>query len=146
MPAYTHLILAALLARVFLGVLFFLQGYDKVFRMGLKRVIETIHTPLHDKGIPNTLSVLGAYYTSYTELVCGVLLIAGFLKYYSLYLLGIDLLFVSLLFGIVEPMWDMKHIFPRLVLLIFLLIIPAQWDIVSVDNRWSFIQFIKQAF
>jgi len=145
-PVYTHQIIAALLARVFLGVLFFLQGYDKVFRLGIKQVIETIHTPLQDKGISNMFSVLGAYFTSYTELVCGALLIAGFLKYYSLYLLGIDLLFVSLLFGIVEPMWDMKHIFPRLALLIFLLIIPAQWDIISIDHRWSFIQFIKQAF
>jgi uncharacterized membrane protein YphA (DoxX/SURF4 family) len=137
---------AAFIARVFLGFLFFLQGYDKVFRIGVKQVIETIHTPLSAKGIPAIFSKTGAYFTSYVELICGALLIIGFVKYYCLYLLGFDLLFAAIAFGIVEPVWDMKHIFPRLVLLIFLLIIPSQWDVISVDYAWSLIKFIKTTF
>ena len=134
---------AVLIARVFLGLLFFLQGYDKVFRMKVSKVIESIHTPLEAKGIPNFFSKMGAYYTSYIELICGASLIIGFAKYYCLYLLGFDLLFVALAFSLVEPVWDMRHIFPRLVLLIFLLIAPSQWDVISVDYVWSVIKFVR---
>ena len=137
---------AAFIARVFLGLLFFLQGYDKVFRIGVKEVIKTIHEPLSSKGIPAFLSELGTYFTSYIELICGAFLIVGLAKYYCLYLLGFDLLFAALAFGIVEPVWDMRHIFPRLVLLIFLLTIPSQWDVISVDYVWSLIKFIKSTF
>jgi putative oxidoreductase len=137
---------AAFIVRVFLGLLFFLQGYDKVFRIGVKEVIRTVHEPLSAKGIHPFFSSLGTYFTSYIELICGALLIIGFAKYYCLYLLGFDLLFAALAFGVVEPVWDMKHIFPRLVLLIFLLIIPSQWDVVSVDYVWSLIKFMKSTF
>jgi len=137
---------AALIARVFLGLLFFLQGYDKVFRIGVKKVIQTVHEPLSSKGIPSFFSSLGSYFTSYIELICGAFLIIGFVKYYCLYLLGFDLLFAAIAFGVVEPIWDMKHIFPRLALLIFLMIIPSQWDVISVDYAWSLIKFLKSTF
>jgi uncharacterized membrane protein YphA (DoxX/SURF4 family) len=137
---------AAFIARVFLGLVFFLQGYDKVFRMGVKQVIQTIHTPLSSKGVPEFISIFGAYFTSYVELICGALLIVGFVKYYCLYLLGFDLLFAAMAFGIVEPVWDMRHIFPRLALLIFLMVIPSRWDVIAVDYVWSLIKFIKSTF
>ncbi len=133
---------AAFLARVFLGVLFFLQGYDKVFRLKVPNVIDTIHTPLKTRGVPEFFSVMGAYGTSYVELICGAMLILGFATYWNLYLLGFDMLFAVLVFSIVEPMWDMKHIFPRLALLIFLLIAPSQWNVISIDYIWSLIKFI----
>lgn len=137
---------AAFIARLFLGILFFLQGYDKVFRIGVKQVIAAVHGPLSSKGMPKSFSTFGAYFTSYVELICGGLLIIGFVKYYCLYLLGFDLVFAALAFGIVEPIWDMKHIFPRLALLIFLMIIPSQWDVISVDYAWSLIRFIKSIY
>ena len=133
---------AVLMVRVFLGLLFFWQGYDKVFRIGVKNVVENIHAPLSEHGVPELFSKTGAYFTSYVELVCGATLILGFLKYWSLYLLGIDLVFAALAFSIVEPMWDLKHIFPRFIMLIFLLILPSQWDVISVDYAWSLIKFI----
>jgi len=141
-----HEVSVALLARVFLGMLFLFQGYDKIFRMGIKQVVETIHTPLEEKGVPLLVSTIGAYFTSYTEFIFGGLLIVGFVKYYCLYFLGIDLLFAAFAFAMVEPMWDMKHIFPRLALLIFLLLIPSQWDKISVDYMWSLIKFLKSTF
>jgi putative oxidoreductase len=134
---------AVLVARIFLGVLFFLQGFDKVFRVKISQVIETIHSPLQARGVPNFFSIVGAYFTSYVELICGTLLIIGFCKYYCMYLLGIDMVFVAIAFGVVEPMWDMRHIFPRLALLIFLLLVPSEWDVISVDYLWSLIKFIK---
>lgn len=141
-----HEVSAALLARVFLGMLFLFQGYDKIFRMGVKQVIETIHTPLEDKGVPIFVSTIGAYFTSYTEFIFGLLLIVGFIKYYCLYFLGIDLVFAAFAFGMVEAMWDMKHIFPRLALLLFLLAIPSAWDKISIDYIWSAIKFSKSTF
>jgi putative oxidoreductase len=141
-----HEVSAALLARVFLGMLFLFQGYDKIFRMGVKQVVETIHTPLEDKGVPLFISKVGAYFTSYTEFIFGILLILGFIKYYCLYFLGIDLIFAAFAFGMVEAMWDMKHIFPRLALILFLLVIPSEWDKISIDYIWSAIKFFKSTF
>lgn len=137
---------AVLVARVFLGLLFFFQGYDKVFRVKVKNVIGIIHTPLAEKGLPEFISVLGAYYTSYVELICGATLIIGFAKYWSMYLLGFDLLFAAVAFTWVEPLWDMKHIFPRLALLVFLLIAPSEWDVISIDYVWSLIKFVRSTF
>jgi uncharacterized membrane protein YphA (DoxX/SURF4 family) len=140
---HTREMLAILLVRLFLGLLFFLQGYDKVFRLKVKNVIQEIHSPLATKGVPEFFSTIGAYVTSYIELICGATLILGFVTYWSLYLLGFDMLLVALAFGIVEPVWDMKHIFPRLALLIFLLITPSQWEVISVDYAWSLFKFFK---
>lgn len=128
---------AVFITRVFLGLLFLFQGYDAVFRVKVKGVIDTIFLPLEDKGVPKPLIYLGAYFTSYIQLVCGFLLLIGFLKYYALCLLGIDLLFAAFAFGILKPMWDMQFVFPRLVLLIFLLIAPSHWDVLSIDYWFS---------
>src|SRR5205814_1042862 len=104
------------ITRIFLGILFFAQGFDKVFNIKVKEVIHTFEYPVHLKHLPAFPLVIAAYFTSYVELICGSLLIIGFIKYYALYLLGIDLLLVAAFFSIFDPLWDMKYIFPRLVL------------------------------
>ena len=86
---------------------------------------------------------MGAYFTSYVELIGGFFLIIGFLKYYSLYLLGINLLVASFAFSITKPMWDMQFVFPRILLLLFLLIVPSNWDVISVDYWISIIKLLK---
>lgn len=138
-----HEIAGALIARVFLGLLFFFQGFDAVFRIRIQGVIQTIEEPMARMGLPRFFIVSGAYFTSYVELVCGFLLAVGFAKYYAMYLLGMDLVIASVAFGLVKPMWDMQYVFPRLALLIFLLMIPSHWDVVSIDYVWSLIKFIK---
>jgi putative oxidoreductase len=125
---------AVLVARAFLGFLFLFQGYDAVFRIGPKRVIETIESPLRQKNIPRALIAAGAYFASYTELIGGVLLVLGLFKYYALGMLGLNLLFASVVFGLIKPMWDMQYVFPRLLLLLFLLLVPAAWDTISIDH------------
>lgn len=136
-------VMAVLIARVFLGLLFFFQGIDAVFNIKIKGVIATIEEPLTSKGVPRFLIVLGAYFTSYIELIAGLCLIIGFAKYYALYLLGFDLLIASIAFGIIKPMWDMRFVFPRLVLLLFILVAPSEWDVLSVDYVWSLIKFSR---
>jgi uncharacterized membrane protein YphA (DoxX/SURF4 family) len=137
-------IAAEALARIFLGILFFAQGYDKVFKIGISEVITNFEYPLRLRHLPRFPLVLAAYYTSFVELVCGFLLIIGFMKYYALYLLGIDLLIVCASLTLLEPLWDMKHVFPHLLLLLIVFIIPSEWAVYSVDYAWSIIRFIHQ--
>jgi putative oxidoreductase len=140
---HNHEIAGAFLARVILGLLFFFQGIDAVFNIKINGVLQTIEEPLSKIGIPKFLIVTGAWFTCYIELIGGFLLIIGFAKYYAMYLLGLDLIIASIAFGIMKPMWDMQFVFPRLVLLIFLLVIPSEWDVLSVDYVWSIIKFVR---
>lgn len=136
-------IIAIFIARLFLGFLFFFQGYDAIVRVGIKNLIETYNLPLPGKGIPQTSTIVGVWLISWVQLIGGILLIIGFVKYYVLYLLGLNLLIASIIYGSIKPMWDMQFVFPRLVILIFLLIVPSQWDVLSVDYFWSFFKFLK---
>jgi putative oxidoreductase len=138
-----HEIIAVFIARVFLGFLFFFQGVDAVFNIKPRGVLAAIREPLIKKGVPKFMISFGAYYTSYVELIAGFCLIIGFVKYYALYLLGIDLLIASIAFGMIKPMWDTQYVFPRLALLLFFLVLPAEWDAISVDYVWSIIRFLR---
>jgi putative oxidoreductase len=142
--AHAHSALEAI-GRIFLGILFFTQGYDKVFNLGISNVIDTFEYPVRLKHLPRFPLTLAAYFTSYAELIGGFLLIVGFMKFYALYILGIDLLIVCASFSVLEPLWDMKHVFPRLLLLMILLVIPSQWGTFSVDYLWSIIRLVKHA-
>lgn len=129
-----HTEYAAFIARVFLGLLFFFQGYDAVVHIKVKRVIEAYQYSFENKGIPRFLTICGSWFTSYVELFGGALLLLGLLQPYVLYLLGLDLILVTIAFGIVKPMWDMRYVFPRLALLIFLLAMPQKNGIWSIDH------------
>ena len=136
-------VVAMFVVRVFLGFLFFFQGFDAVFRIKVKGVLDTIKEPLLEKGVPLFFIDLGAYYTSYANLICGFLLIIGFVKYYALYFIGADILMTAFAFSIIKPMWDMQFVFPRLALLVFFLIAPTEWDVISIDYVWSLFKFMK---
>jgi putative oxidoreductase len=125
--------IAPLLARLLLGVLFFSQGYDKVFRIGIPQVIETVAPAYRKLRMPGGIIRLSAYFTSWVELIGGLLLIAGLFKYGALYLLGADLLLVSLAFSLLNPVWDLHHVFYRFALLVFLLVYPAALDTVQLS-------------
>ena len=129
-----HEMAGACIARVFLGLLFFFQGYDAVFNIKVKNVIDTYENSFEKKGISKLLTICGAYFTSYVELTGGFLLVLGLFQYGALYFLGLDLIIASIAFGINTPMWDMRFVFPRLALLIFLLVIPHAWNQWSLDN------------
>jgi uncharacterized membrane protein YphA (DoxX/SURF4 family) len=136
-------VIAVFITRILLGLLFFFQGLDAVFKVKLDGVIQTFEEPLASKGVPRAFIIFGAYYTSYVKLIAGFCLLIGFAKYYALYLLGFDLIMASIAFGIMKPMWDMQFVFPRFVLIIFFLIVPSEWDVISVDYIWSVIKFVR---
>jgi uncharacterized membrane protein YphA (DoxX/SURF4 family) len=125
---------AVFIARVFLGSLFFFQGYDAVFKVKVNTIISTYERTFSNKGIPVFLIKTGTWFTSYTELIAGLLLILGLFEYCALYLLGLNVIIASIAFSITQPMWDMRFVFPRLILLVFLLVVPASWDVWSIDN------------
>lgn len=122
------------IARVFLGLLFFFQGKDAVFGMGVKSVYDTIRGPLTSKGVPAVFIRSGAFFTSYVQLFCGAMLMIGLFKYIALYFLGLDLLIAAIGLGIAAPLVDTKHLFPRAALLILLLLTSSLPDIFSLDN------------
>ncbi|MFL5754093.1 MAG: DoxX family membrane protein, partial [Bacteroidia bacterium] len=120
-------------ARIFLGLLFLFQGYDAVFNIGMPRVVETYRNGFEGKHVPGFLVLCASWFTSLTELICGALLLFGLFEYCALYLLSLNLIIAAIGFGITGPMWDSKHVFPRLVLILVLLFVPEHWNLWSLD-------------
>jgi uncharacterized membrane protein YphA (DoxX/SURF4 family) len=129
-----HEIAGAFIARTFLGFLFFFQGYDAVFNIGMRRVVETYQNGFEGKHVPKFFIVCASWFTSFTELICGTLLLFGLFEYCALYLLSLNLIIAAIGFGISSPMWDSKHVFPRLILILLLLFVPEHWNLWSLDT------------
>ena len=125
--------LAEFFLRIFLGILFFFQGYDKLINLKLGKVIETFQQEFESKKLPRFVHVLAAYFSSYTELIGGSLLLLGLFRGIALVGLGLDLVLVSLAFSYLHPLWDMRHVFPRFILLILLLLFPSENALFSMD-------------
>lgn len=134
MPIIEPIAFVSLLTRLIVGFLFFIQGYDKIFKVGKNEVIATIEPSFKKIGLPTIFTKTFLFLTSWIELIAGGLLILGLFKYISIYLLGVDLLLVVIGMSLITPVLDLKHIFPRLILLFLLLLLPAEADIISLDN------------
>lgn len=119
--------------RVLLGIIFFMQGYGKVFTMSVSKVYELFFKSFETTFLPKWLILATAYYTSYIELIGGFLLITGLFRKYAMYLLAINLLVVSFGHGVMEPIWDLSHVMPRAILLSALFFLPATWDKWNID-------------
>ena len=127
------LYIAESMLRVFAGILFFFQGYDKIFKIKMSGVIDTFTRDAERRHISRPLVSFVAYYTSIVEFLGGIFLIFGILTNYTLCALGVDLILVCFAFSLVEPMWDLKHVFPRFMLVILLLLLPLENDKLSLD-------------
>ena len=128
-----HEFIAYLVARVFLGCLFFFQGYDAVIRVGTKTAIDTYVRAFEGKSMPHWMIVAASYFTSFTELICGALLLAGLFTYAALGLLGLNLIVASIGFGLTTPLWDTRYVLPRLLLVLLLLFLPPVLNHYSLD-------------
>ncbi len=115
--------IAEVFVRCFLGILFIFQGYDKLFVVKIKNVINAFHNEADRKHIPEFLVVFTSYFTSITEFAGGILLVTGLFHQFVPIILAINLLIVEFAFSFLRPMWDLQHVFPRVILLtlIFLL-------------------------
>lgn len=125
--------MATLLVRVVLGLMFFMQGYDKIFRLGINAVVETASTPATYRFVGKNIFRNAIIISSWLELVAGALLIPGLWHNAALILLAVDMLGAGIVFTFMKPMWDLQFYFPRLAMLVYLMIIPPGWDIWSID-------------
>ena len=124
---------AECIIRVFTGILFFFQGYDKVFKIRMSGVIDNFLEDAEQIHIHRPVVSVIAYCTSFIELMGGLFLAIGLFTNYALLALGFDLVLVCFAFSIIRPMWDMQHVFPRLLLVSGLLFIPDQYTKIALD-------------
>jgi len=118
-----NLSIAEVFVRCFLGILFAFQGYEKLFVVRIKNVVNAFHNEADRKHIPEFLLVFTSYFTSITEFAGGILLITGLFHQFVPIVLAINLLVVAFAFSFLRPMWDMQHVFPRVILLILILLL-----------------------
>lgn len=118
-------------ARVILGLLFFFQAYDKIIRIKLSNVYLEVSNGTYEKGIPGWFAKFSIFVSSYIELAGGLLLVAGLFTVPVLFVFLAHMVMLVTAFGYLQGVWDMKHVFPRMALMLFLLVIPQSW------NRWA---------
>jgi uncharacterized membrane protein YphA (DoxX/SURF4 family) len=71
----------------------------------------------------------------FAELIGGALVLVGLWRPWGLIVLGGVLVTVTFGHLVAEPLYAFDaHVFPRLVLLLFLMTIPTSWDTMSVDE------------
>ena len=127
------LAMAEFLVRVFLGILFFFQGFDKLFVIKMPEVVNSFMKDAERRHIPHALVATISYFTSIIELIGGALLILGLYSNYAIIFLGLDLIIIAFAFSMMQAMWDLRHVFPRLLLLVILLVLPPHSHFFSLD-------------
>ncbi len=127
--------LAVLLIRLILGLIFLMQGIGKVFTWGVEKVYNMdFFYPTYKEILPDYIIKATAYYTSYVELIAGLLVVIGLKRDYALYFLSSVLVIVTFGHGLATPIWDLSHVIYRTILLVALLLLPKEWDKYSIDG------------
>ena len=127
--------IAVLTIRLILGLIFLMQGFGKVFTWGVEEVYRADYFYGTFKDLlPDFIIYSTAYYTSYVELIGGLLVVIGLKRDYALYALASVLVIVTFGHGLADPIWDLSHVIFRLILLPAILIIPKEWDRFTLDN------------
>lgn len=126
--------IALLMVRTVLGILFFAQAYEKVVTMGMKSFIATLRDSEGTSRLPKGFVTFSAYLSSYIELIGGALLILGVLLPYAYPLLALNLVMVALGLSFLRPIWQLEHFFPRMAMLVLLMLLPAEWDLYRLSE------------
>ena len=124
--------IAIALVRISLGVIFFFQAYDKIFTVGLKGFTDTVIQGMSKSKVPRAFIKVSSFISSYIELVGGILLIFGLFLPLIYFIMALNLVMVILSFSYMQPLWDMKHVFPRMAMLVFLMLMPLESDIYTL--------------
>ncbi|MCX8080371.1 MAG: DoxX family membrane protein [Bacteroidia bacterium] len=120
--------------RVLVACLFIFQGYDKLFKLGIGPVYQYFSEEFEKINFHSGLSKTLISISSWVEFIGGILLLVGLFRIYVLEILLAEVVIISVFFSVLKPMWDMKFVWPRLVLIVFLIIIPSSWAKLSIDN------------
>lgn len=132
-PEFKYYIVEAI-PRIFCGIIFLFQGYDKLFKVKIEGVVDAFTLESNRRRVPPFLLRFMAIYTSLVEFIGGIFLILGLFKNVVLTLFGLDLIFVAIAFSYMNAVWDMKHVYPRLILITLLFAMPNDWSYFSLDN------------
>jgi len=126
---------ALLFARLTLGLIFFMAGFWKTFHLGPAGHVRRYFLPFQDTFLPTWSLWAVGYAIPFVELVAGALVIAGYQTRPALIALGIVLVVVTFGHLLHEPLYALhEHVIPRLALVLFVLLAPAEWDRFSLDR------------
>jgi thiosulfate dehydrogenase (quinone) large subunit len=129
---------ALLLARLVLGLIFFMAGIWKVFQLGPLEHAKKYFLPFADTFLPVWSLWLVGVTIPFVELVAGALLLIGLRVREALIALGGVLVIVTFGHLLREPLFNLTgHVIPRLALLLFLLWCPRELDRFSVDSVFA---------
>ena len=127
---------AILIARLLLGLIFFMAGLWKVFTLGpLEHARRWFIGPYADTFLPVWALWATGTVVPVVELVAGGLLIVGLWTRHALLALGGVLVVVTFGHLLADPLYEFHtHVIPRTALLLFVLVMPASEDRASVDH------------
>ena len=128
--------LAILIARWILGLIFFMAGWYKVFQMGpVGHAHKFFVDPYRESFLPLWSLWAAGTTVPFVELVAGALVMLGWFRRPAY--LGLGAVLVMVTFGhlLAEPLYEFHtHVIPRAALLLFVLVMPAGEDTVSLDH------------
>ena len=126
---------ARFFARWVLGLIFLMSGWYKVFDLtAYEHASRFFVQGYADTWIPSWLLWALGFTIPFVELIAGALVCMGLRLRESLILLGGVLVIVAYGHLLKEPIYDITaHIFPRLTLLLFILMLPDNRDYASLD-------------
>src|SRR5215510_16611965 len=126
--------LAVFFAREVLGFIFFMAGVYKVFQLGPLGHARKYFLPFSDTFLPVWSLWATGVTIPFIELLAGGLLIIGLRIREALLGLGVVLIIVTFGHLLREPLYPFhEHVIPRLLLLLFVLIMPGEDDRISLD-------------
>jgi putative oxidoreductase len=125
---------ALLFARLVLGLIFFMAGVWKVFQLGPIEHARKYFLPYTDTFLPVwSLWAVGVI-VPFIELIAGAMVLLGLRTRAALVSLGFVLALVTFGHLLKEPLYEFHtHVIPRLVLLLFILLMPREDDRFSMD-------------
>jgi uncharacterized membrane protein YphA (DoxX/SURF4 family) len=128
--------MALLIARLLLGLLFFMGGVHKIFLIGLTAGAESMFVePYANTFLPVWALWAGGVTVPFVEIIAGLLVIIGLWRKPAYLALGGVLALVTFGHLVLNPFFPFHHdVFPRAVLLIFLLWMGPGDDSLSLDG------------
>ena len=125
---------ALLFARLVLGLIFFMAGVYKVFKLGPLEHARKYFLPYADTFLPIWSLWATGVVIPFVELVAGGLVILGLRTREAIVSLGFVLAIVTFGHLLKEPLYEFHtHVIPRLALLLFILLLPREDDRFSLD-------------
>ena len=129
--------IALLTIRLILGLIVLMQGIGKIFKWGLESMYRDMFQETYQELLPEFILRFTLYYTTFVELIAGILLIIGLKRDYALYALATVYVIVAFGHGLSNPVWNLDHIMYRTMLLASILIMPKEWDTISLDQYFK---------